>query len=317
MPKVSTSTPISTRSSKQELLDAYQELTKELENRDKTSEEPTPSTKKITNTPPDNIITTLSELRIHLNKSLTNLTETLVAEAEKVQTLRAEKETLQKQIEDLHQIKIHATTLQNLLAIKQEQQQKLETEIQQTRLTWEKEQKDHTTQTTETKKEEQKRHDRDDEEYKYLIKTTRQKEDDTYLKQKQLREETLQKREEAIEIKEKELLALQKQVADLQKQLELETTRVKKETTEHVTKDLQINYNLERKDTQTQQKLNQLTIENLQKTIKTQEEGIKDLKLEIQKAHQQIQNLAVSVIDSQRPTPTPPTPPQPTPSTAK
>src|SRR5690348_14115858 len=115
MPKI-----VSPKSTKQEILDAYEELTRELEHRDTASMEKLPKIeigpKIITTT--DDIIQKFSELRIHVNKNLAQLTDTLVAETEKVQQLRNEKETIQKEIQELHQIKAQATTLKNLILLK-------------------------------------------------------------------------------------------------------------------------------------------------------------------------------------------------------
>lgn len=297
--------PFSTKNTKQEILDAYEKLTNELEHRDTNvvSQTPQKTFSQKTLPAPDEIIGKLSDVRIHVNKTLAQLTDTLVAESEKVQQLNTEKERIEKEIEEFHQITIHATTLKNLIELKEEERQKLEKTIAETRILWEAEQKQHLQQDKESQQEKTKQCQREEDEYQYNIKTKRQKEEDAYNKQKQSKEEELLKREEAVKAKEQEFQQLQKQVIDLQKQLETESIRIRKETADQVSKDLEVRYKLERKEIEGQQNLSKLIIDNLQKTIKAHEDEIKDLKLQLQKAMQQIKDIAVSVIDSKKPLP--------------
>ena len=66
---------VSPRSTKQEILDAYDELTRELSELDKQSMSDLPSQPKkdISSQNPDQIVNRLGELRLQVNKNLANL----------------------------------------------------------------------------------------------------------------------------------------------------------------------------------------------------------------------------------------------------
>ena len=87
----------------------------------------------------------------------------------------------------------------------------------------------------------------------------------------------------------------------LEKQLEIKVVQAIKKTDESVRHELETEYNLERKGIEGEQKIRQLTISNLQKIITNQNEEIKDLKQQLQRATQQIKDIAVSVIETKKP----------------
>lgn len=294
---------VSNRSTKQEILDAYEELTKELKDMDTQSISSLPAQPK-KDTPsqtPDQIVNRLGELRLQVNKNLAEIVDKLVTESETLAELRTEEQNLRGQIETLHRIKAEASTLENLIKLKEQEEKELNEKIQSIKDDWAEQQERHQKDLKEQAAEEDKRHKREDEEYHYTLKMKRQKEEDEYQAKRREAEGELTRRAQELRAREEEFEVLQKRVVDLEKQLETEVTRVRKETEDTVKHDLENKYNLERKEIDGERKVSKLTIENLQRTITAQDVEIKDLKEQLARATQQIKDIAVSVIDSKKP----------------
>ncbi|OGK13519.1 hypothetical protein A3A93_00300 [Candidatus Roizmanbacteria bacterium RIFCSPLOWO2_01_FULL_38_12] len=291
MPK----TAVSAKSTKQEILTAYEQLTKELAERDGESMQLITSkekkdAEKVTSQTPNQVVSRLGGLRLEINKNLGEIVDRLVEESEKLHILKDESDKIRKEIELMHKIKVQATTLQNFITIKEEEELTLEKKMNGIREEWEAE-----------KIELQKQKKREEEEYTYDLKIKRQKEEDEYREKRKQIETALQKREQDILEKEEEFKNLQTQVTTLEKQLEIKVVQAIKKTDESVRHELETEYNLERKGIEGEQKIRQLTISNLQKIITNQNEEIKDLKQQLQRATQQIKDIAVSVIETKKP----------------
>lgn len=298
---------VSTKNTKQEILTAYEQLTKELEQSDQQSDLLMPlDTKKepsedAGSQKPAEIISRLGELRVAINKNLGEIVDKLVEESERLQTMKEEENLIRKEIETMQKIKVHASTLQNLLLLKEKEEKELETAIETKKSEWTQEQDQYEKGQKEIQTERMKEKKRDEEEYEYNLKMKRQKEEDEYKEKRKQIEAELMKREQDLTEKEEEFKHLQKQVIELEKKLETEVVKTRKETEERVTKDLKITYNLEHKEIEGERKVQKLTIENFQKTIGAQDTEIKDLKQQLVRATQQIKDIAVSVIDSKKP----------------
>lgn len=297
---------VSTKNTKQEILSAYEQLTKELEKSDQQSDLLTLDTKKESSKEsvaqkPEQIISRLGELRVAINKNLGEIVDNLVEESERLQVMKEEENLIRKEIEVMHQIKVHASTLQNLLQLKEKEEKELETAIAMKKSEWKQEQDQYEKEQKELQMEHMKEKKRDEEEYEYNLKMKRQKEEDEYKEKRKQTEAELMKRTQDLTQKEEEFKHLQKQVIELEKKLETEVAKTRKETEDRVTKDLKITYNLEHKEIEGERKIQKLTVENLQKTIDAQDTEIKDLKQQLVRATQQIKDIAVSVIDSKKP----------------
>lgn len=303
----------SARSSKQEILDAYEELTKELAERDVQSSPSSLGAKSTIATTrtidkPKDVIARLGDVRVQINGNLGEIVDQLVTESENLAEMSAQADALKQEIEQLHQIKTHASTLQNLISLSTEEQEKLDKKIQAVRLQWEQEQQLHDQTQKEVVVELTKQRTRAEEEYKYALNVTRQKEADAYDASRRQTDAALKAREDKIETEEITRQDLQKQVAELERQLLVEVAKARKETEERVTKDLKTGFTLEMKGVEGERSISKLTITNLEKVITAQDAEIKDLKMQLIRATQQIKDIAVSVIETQKPGPalTPP-----------
>jgi len=303
---------VSTRNTKQELLTAYDALMKELEQRDQQSAitanqiSSNPATLGLATTETslpksEDIITRLGDVRVQLNKNLGEIVDQLMAESENLQRMKAQAQDLQKEIEQLSHIKIQASTLQNLIALKEEEDRALEKKAHDLREAWEAEQQRHQADEKEIAIENAKQHKREEEEYAYALKMKRQKDEDEYKQKRHQVELELEKREQVVAEQETTYKDLQKQVADLEKQLEIGIIQAQKETEERVTRELRTAHTLEMKGIEGERNVNKLTITNLEKTIRNQETEVTELKAQLLKATQQIKDIAVSVIEGQKP----------------
>ncbi len=305
MPK----TAVSARNTKQELLDAYDQLVKELEKQDQQSNSSpvnTPPTatpsKSVSIEKPEEIVQAIGKLRVTITEHLGMIVDQLVEESEKLERLRHESQTIQQEIHTLHQIKVEATTLHNLLKLKNEEEQRLNQQIAQLRQEWENEQRDHDKSLRDEKFEQETQRKRENEEYLYQLKIKRQQDEETYKTKRKIVEEELATRALELKQKEEEFVSLNQTVKVLEKKLETEIIKVRTETTREITRELETKYNLEKKETEGERKLSQLTISNLQKTITAQEAEIMDLKTKLDRATAQIKDIAISVIEVQKPT---------------
>lgn len=114
--------------------------------------------------------------------------------------------------------------------------------------------------------------------------------------------EAIRRRQEMLKVQEDELEQLRKKTALFPKELEktvqdaIDATRVEEQNKAKVARDL-----IE-KQVEGERALAKLRIENLEKTAKEQAEEIRQLKTQLERATSQVKDIAVSVIDSNRPT---------------
>lgn len=155
-----------------------------------------------------------------------------------------------------------ASTLKNIVNLKEEEQQKMEQELKQMKVNVEKE--------------------------KNMIKNNMQEEIED-MKKKNKRDQ-------------EEYNNLKKQVDEFDKILTKRVEEEKKNTKDTTTKDLNNEFILKQKDFDTEKKVAEVTITNLEKTIQAQQEEIKSLKLHIDSLNKQLGQIAVSVVNSNKQT---------------
>jgi len=302
MPKQS---DISLKNTKQEILDAYEQAIFELNQKDKqailpVASSPLASSKNPIIKTPEELIAQFGDIRINLNKILGNLVDELTNQTEALSSVKTLLGDSQKELEESYKIKQTATTLQNLLAIYEQKKLESEDEIKKLESENTKEREALEKAHLEYKQELEKQRKREQEEYNYNLKLGRQKELDEYNKQKEAKEIELKNRELEISKNEQELVNLRKLVTDLEEKLETETIKVKEQTRLETIKELETSFNLERKDTEREKQLAELTISNLQKNIVSQEAEIIELKKQLVQATSQVKDIAVKVIESNK-----------------
>ncbi|MEI6728367.1 MAG: hypothetical protein WCK98_01870 [bacterium] len=294
---------LSLKNTKQEILDAYFTAIQELSQKDSQAIIPSISTaqslpaKSSTPKTPEELISQFGEIRINLNKILGNLVDELTTQTESLNTVKQNLYQSQNELEESHKIKQTATTLQNLFTIYEtkkteleEDFDKFETTIESRKDTLEKEEQ-------EFKQNLDKQRKREQEEYSYSLKLTRQKDEDEYTKQKEIRENDLKLREQEAIKNQQELTNLRKEAQDFEQKLINAVEKAVAQTKTEVTRDIQTAFDLERKDTEREKQLAELTITNLEKSIATQEAEVIELKKQLVQATAQVKDIAVKVIE--------------------
>lgn len=301
MPK--TAKAVSEKSTKQEILDAYKEILQEVGSVTATPE--SQADQKVvsdaTKETVEKIVTDLSQLKLNLNKTITDVTDKLTSEAERLTTLRKAIAISQKELEETEQVKVRLGMLKRLIELHAQKETELEKEMTQTRNTWEEEKQNYEA----TVKLER---SRQEEEYKYEQELLKKRAAD------EREEEKLQQARHAALDKEntEKLLA---ELADLRKKVTLypvELNRVVKEAVGKAVfetkKEADIEKRLAQQAAAAELNLAKLQIQTFESTTKLQLTEIERLKRELTYATQQVKDVAVAVIEGRKVEATPATP---------
>ncbi|MBK4732351.1 hypothetical protein JJD41_21135 [Oxynema sp. CENA135] len=243
---------INSRSTKAEILEAFEELKKEkssLESQLKKTEKekkeiasnplaaaqqttPSAEVKPKMNAPKTakdkmhQTIESLQLLQLGFGSAVSELSEQLTAEASKLSELQASVSEEIEELEALHELEVEENTLDTLLESYQERSKQFDSELTQQRETleqqiqdlnknWKKEKETHTREIQERNREHQQSQQRDEEEYRYDLQLARDLDKEEYEQRKQA---LYQELEEARETQEKEWEEREKAIAEREKQ---------------------------------------------------------------------------------------------------
>ena len=200
---------ISTKNTKNQILDAYHEVLHRLKETKKISKQEQKAAeekKEIVETASQqtthDIVQSLAELKLSLVKSLEDVEEKLLSSHKKLALLQQAIEIQTKDLSDIHEIKINSDTLAALLLAQAEKsslfekemkdrQQAFDQEITQKRILWKKEQDEFELTKKDQEAQTKKSRQREEDEYHYQRDLLRQKEQDHYLMEKQSLEKEL------------------------------------------------------------------------------------------------------------------------------
>jgi len=319
---------ISISSTKQEMLDAYNALLQELQEKMESELKPEErrEEKKIKEVlqvadslSTEGIIGKISNLKLATGKMLTQISDNLEEEVKKFEAIKEAVQFKEKDIQELYQIEKAAATLaaliesQNLKRAEFESEmaarkEKLEGEIQTLQAEWEKEKKAYETQSKEWTDLEKKRREREKEEYLYAFEREQkiakdrfedekaQLEKEIQIKREQMEKE-LQAREKVIAEKEAELNALRNKVSSFPEELETTVNRTVKEAVERIKVETKSREDLFKKEFDGERNVLTTKIAALEKTVKDQSEQIARLSQQLEKAYQKIEDIAVKTIE--------------------
>jgi DNA repair exonuclease SbcCD ATPase subunit len=294
------------KNTKQEILDAYEEVILLLSAKDKQSNTVLPSsnlqpkTKPFDPQSPEEIVAKIGELKLGINKILGNLVDDLTSQSEQLSITKLELESTKQELEQVYKIKQNASTLQNILQLNQDKKLELEKQIEESNNEFEIKQAQKTKEAREQEEILKLKQKREQDEYDYNLKQSRKKEADEYENQKQIKIKELEVREQVLIASEKELAELRKNALEFDTKLDSEIQKAINKSMEETKKELEISYNLERKDVDMHTQLAQMTITNLQKSISQQESEIVELKKQLVLATQQVKDIAVKVIEQKQ-----------------
>lgn len=318
---------VTAKNSKNEILEAYENALHALEEAKKFNkqevkreqEKQTLIANAAQNTA-NSIVQELADLKLNTVKSLETIENNLLAEHKKLTTLQEAIKFQERDLEDLHQIKMTVNALEALLqAQKQkkeafeksmlEETESFEQEIAQKRLLWKQEQEQTTNAWKEQENQQKKLRQREEEDYIYKRDLERKKEQDKYTMQKQalekelldkkiLLEQEFSKREADILAKEQELQSLRLQAAEAPTKLQQAIQNTEKSVTERLQFKYDYESKLAQKEVEGERKLHQQMIGALEAKIKQQEQLIKELTEKANHAGLQVQQIAVKAIES-------------------
>lgn len=320
---------LNTRQTKAEMIKAYNELLKKLEEKAETSlpEKKLEQQKKIDKEvvtkaltyTVESIVRDLADLHIGVGKAFSELSEQLVGEANKLKEIQQAIVVQKANLEELHDIHLAADTLSELVREHEEKHQKFEAEmkereesfhldIEQKKADWKKEQEDHELAKKEKDAELKKLRQREEEEYKYNLALQRKKEKDAYEEEKKVllasleeirihQEKTLGERESLIVTREKQLDELTKKVDSFPAELSKAVKETEAAAYKKAADQAKIESQLASKDTETERRLAELRIMTLEATVKQQDEKIQRLNQDLTAANEKVQNIAVKAIE--------------------
>jgi len=261
----------------------------------------------------------ISTLKIETGKMLAQISDRLDEEITKYKAVQGAITLKEKELQELYEIEKSAVTLAALIETQNQKRQGFEwemnekkealsQEIEVLRAEREKEKSEYEAETKERDAAEKKRREREKEEYDYSFKReqklTKDKfedekarlEKEVHLKKEQMEAE-LKLREKAIADSEQELNELRRKAGAFPKEMETAVARAVKEATERVSLEAKNREELQKKEFMGEKNVLTTRIDSLEKTVKEQSEQIARLTQQLEKAYQQVQDIAVKTIE--------------------
>jgi hypothetical protein len=319
---------LSMTSTKQEMLDAYHAVLKQVQEKDAIELKPEKKVEEKKQQEAVQVALALSSdgasreianLKLEIGKMLTQISDKLDDEVSKFRKIEEAVRFKEKELEEFYGIEKSALSLAALIEAQNRKQQEFESkmaadkeqltdEIESTRLRWADEKQARETGAREWDAAEKKRRDREREEFDYGFKRDRKLaiealEDQKTRLEKEIAtnraqaEEGLAAREKAIAEKENELQDLQKRAAGFPHEMESAVGKAIKEATDRLTLNAQGREELLKKEFDGERNVLKTRVEALDKTVKDQHEQIARLSAQLEKAYQKIEDVAVKTIE--------------------
>lgn len=319
---------ITMSNTKKEMLEAYKELLKQLEERREVELKPEKEleekqrveTVKIADSlSAEGVVKGISDLRLEIGKLLAKISDRLEEEVDKFTKIQKAIEFKENELKEVYEIERSAETLAALIEAQRRKREEfekettarkeeLELEIEMARAEWEKEKKEHEATVKEMDREEEKRRKRDKEEYAYDFKREQQiardqLEDEKARIEKEIqqfqeqKEKELAEREKAIAEQEEELKKLREQVAGFPKEIDKAVGNAVKEATDKVKMDAKNRDDLLRKEFEGERTALKTRLESLEKVAGEQNDRIAKLTEQLEKSYQKVQDIAVKAVE--------------------
>jgi hypothetical protein len=315
-------------STKQEMLQAYNSLLKELEARQagelkpekKIEEKKTREAVQVAESlTAEEVGKEIAALKMEIGKTLTGISDRLEGEVARFIAIRSAIGAKEKELAELYDIEKSAMSLaalieaqnqkrQEFAAEMEEKKESLRQDIETTRAAWDKEQEDREALVKERDSAEKKRQTREKEEFDYAFKREQQTSADRFAYEKaklekelkdkrEQMEQELSAREAVVAAKEAELNDLRKQAAQFPKELDATVTRAVKESSDRLLMEAKSREELLKKDAEGQSNVFKARVEALEKTTKEQSERIAGLTKQLEAAYQKVQDIAVKTVE--------------------
>jgi colicin import membrane protein len=256
----------------------------------------------------DGVVQKMSGMGLEISKSLSELSGKLVAEVERLTTIREAVALEQRELERLHKIDIVATSLDNMLQDYHSEKEKLESEISASRAAWVEEELTRAREQKDIEDNLKKQRQREIEEYEYKKALERKKAQDKYDEEIRLLEKkdkerqenlekTWQQREAALKEREVEWAQLKKEVDDFPARLKKEVDAAETVALKNAEQKFEQQMTLLKKDSDAEKRIAELQIQSLKDAVNRQAAEITKLQAQIEEAKKQVQDIAVKAIE--------------------
>jgi hypothetical protein len=261
----------------------------------------------------------ISNLKIETSKTLAQISDRLEEEVNKFRAIQSAIALKERELQELYEIEKSAVALAALIESQNQKRESFESEmaekkealsqeIEALRAEREKEKNDYETEIKERDVAEKKRRDREKEEYEYSFKREQKLAKDRFEDEKaklekeiQIKKEQMQgelnEREKVVAEKEEELNELRKKVNFFPKELETAVAKAIKENTDRLNLEAKNREELAKKEFMGERNVLTTRIESLEKSVKEQNEQIAKFSQQLEKAYQQVQDIAVKTIE--------------------
>lgn len=314
-------TTFTMKDKKKDILEGYKQLIDKLddiENIKENSEKVTDlevesgAEKEITKKPStftvEGIVKGLAELKLYLSKALTDLSDKLITEAEQLEEIQKTISMESKNLEELHEIKITAETMDNLIRIHEEKKRIFEEEMTSTMEEWKKEKEEYELAVVERNETLKREREREEEEYTYNLALTRKKDKDVYeeekavlkkalKEQRETQEKMLADREATVAAQEADIVELRTRVENFPNELERMIQKARTEAIEQTERGALSKAELLSKDVEGEKKVAELRIKTLEDIVAKQTIEIEALSKQFNNATSQVQHIADKVIE--------------------
>lgn len=326
---------VSMTSTKKEMLEAFNELKKKLEDKSETELKPEKKKEEIRSAEvvrvaddltPENAVIKINDLKTDIGKMLSQLSGQLEEEASNYLKIKESIELKKKELKEIYDIEASAHALAALIEAQRQKRQEfeeetaarktlLDDEIKHKRQEWEKEKSEHQQRTIEQNAEEEKTRQRQKEEFDYDFKREQQLNKNAFRDEKEKMEKelataretfeknvaetekSLNEREEKVQEREKLIDELQKQVDTFPGRIDDAVDKAIREVTDRLTSEAQKNQELLKKEYHGERNVLQTKIESLEQVVSAQEKQIEDLSGRLEKSYSKVQDIAVKAIE--------------------
>jgi hypothetical protein len=319
---------LSEKNTKQEMLDAYRVVVRQLEEKraaelhpekrlqEKQAEEAVTVAAGLA---PDGVERALGNLKADIGRSLAEIAERMATEVTRFKAIQKAVESRERDLQELYGIEKVATSLAALIEAQNQkrrefeielgrQKEELTREIESTRAEWEKEKKSHETELRERDALEKKGREREKEEAAYLFKREQQSARDKLNDEKAATEkeilakrETLAKelaeREKAVAAQERELTDLRQKAAAFPKELESAVDRAVKDAADRLKLEAKNREDLLRKEFEGERNVAAARNEALEKMNKDLSDQNARFAKQLDAAYQKVQEIAEKAIE--------------------
>ncbi len=317
------------KNTKQEMLEAYQVLAKQLEAKRQSELNPErkleekraeQAIKVAATVAAEGIDREIGGLKSEIGKMLADVSEKLAAEAGRFRSLQKAVEVKEEEVKELYGIEKSASALAALIEAQNQkrrdfesettqQREELKRELDETRLAWQKERQTHEAELRERESSEKKARDREKEQFDYAFKREQQSlrdklndEKSTLEKDLRLKRETAEKdlaeRERVLVEKETELNMLRANATAFPKELDAAVDKAIKEATDKLKLESKNREDLLKKEFEGVRNVLTTQNESLEKTAKHLAEQNERLSKQLEAAYQKVQEIAEKTVES-------------------